>query len=148
MAIVEQTVEIVGGMGGPNANSIPIYGDKNAPHGAWVYDAKGNALMLENTEVSGVQYIRVNPTLLTQEENDRSRFVTWKENGEPYYARIWILNPETGEGEDYAPGVTMWAECTHLKPVLDEEPPVDPPTGEFSIFVIDWEARTVTLKPE
>lgn len=149
MAIKELKVDIVGGRGGPNGDSIPIYSDNKAPRGGQVYGPNGSQLMLSNTEVSGNQYIIVNPELITKEENANGLFLSYKPDGTISYARMWIYDPETGHGEEYAPGVDMWAEYSHLAKSMDEEPPVEPPMeGDFSIFVIDWEARTVTLKPE
>lgn len=150
MTIKELKVNIIGGMGGPNGDSIPIYSDNKAPNGGQVYGPNGMQLMLANTEISGIQYIIVDPQLLTKEENANGLFLSYKSDGTVNYARMWIYDPETGHGEQYAPGIDMWAEYSHLERAEDDgEPPVEPPMeGDFSIFVIDWDARTVTLKPE
>ena len=149
MAILEQIVEIVGGMGGPNGNAIPVYADNKAPNGGWVYGADQKQLMLENTEITGVEYIIVNPFVISPEENEHSKFVTYKPDGRtPNYVRLWILDPNSGEGVDYAPGVSMWVEYSHLHLVEEYIEPPEPPAGSTSVFVIDWDNRTITLKPE
>jgi len=142
MTIVSVIVDIVGGMGGPNDNAIPVYADNKAPNGEQLIGPNGKQLMLENSSVSGVQYIVVNPTLLTPEENAHNAFVTFKADGKPNYCRFWILNPETGKGEDYA-GETMWGEYSHFKTTTEE-----PPESDVSTLDIDWTNRTVTLKPK
>jgi hypothetical protein len=147
MAVIEQVVDIVKGMGGPNGDSIPIYADKNAPKGAWVFAPGGGLLMLQNTEISGIQYIMVNPSLLSEKENEGSKFITYTDDGKPYYARIWIRDPYSGRGMDYAPGVEMWAECTHLMPNNSAEPGEES-DEDISIFLVDWRNRTITLSPE
>ena len=145
MSIVSVVVNIVGGSGGPNDNAIPIYADNKAPNGNQVIGANGLQLMLENSGVSGIQYIIVNPSLLTEAENARNQFVTFKQDGTPNYARLWIRDPATGKGEDYAPGVSMWAEYAHLQSAGAPEPPA-PPAGDISTFEIDWAKRTITMK--
>jgi len=141
-------------MGGPNHNAIPIYGDNKAPNGIQVKGANGLQLMLENSNVSGVQYIIVNPALITEAENVHNQFVTFKQDGQPNYIRLWIRNSETGKGDDYAPGVSMWAEYSHLQ-VAEAPTPPTPPIGDESTFVIggtkyavNWAVRTITVKSE
>jgi hypothetical protein len=147
MSIVSVTVNIVNGMGGPNHNAIPIYADNKAPNGNQVIGANGLQLMLENSNVSSIQYIIVNPQLITEAENAHNAFVTFKQDGQPNYIRLWIRNPDTGQGEDYAPGVSMWAEYSHLQVAEAPEPP-EPPEGDESTFVINWTNKTITLKVE
>jgi hypothetical protein len=147
MSIIEQIVNIVGGQGGPNDNAIPVYSDNKAPNGGQVKGANGLQLMLENSVDSGYQYIMVDPDLLTKAENGNGLFLTYKADGSVNYAKLWVLNPETGHGEPYAPGVEMWVEYSHLKPADIPTPPQPPVPGNTSTFVIDWNTRTITLKP-
>lgn len=121
--IKEKFVSIVGGSGGPYNNAIPVYGDNKAPNGGQIFGPNGKQLMLANSEASGVYYVIVDPALITGEENANSRFMTYKTSGEVNYIRLWILDEEVGHGHDYAPGVDMWVEYTHLTP-YQVEPPV------------------------
>lgn len=144
MAILSLIVDVYGGAGGPNDDSIPVYSDNKAPNGGQVRGANGLQLMLENSETSGVQYIIVNPDFLTEEENQGGAFVSYKHDGTPNYVRIWIRNPETGEGDDYAPGVEMWVEFSHLRPSGFEPPTVT----KFLISIFsDGSPPTVVLVP-
>jgi hypothetical protein len=147
MSIVSVTVNIVNGMGGPNHNAIPIYADNKAPGGEQVKGANGLQLMLENSNVSGVQYIIVNPQLITKEENEHDAYMSFKADGQVNYIHIWILNPKTGRGEDYAGKYPMWAEYSHLQ-VAEAPMPPTPPESDLSVFVIDWVNRTITLQLE
>ena len=146
MSIVSVIVNIVGGMGGPNNNAIPIYSDNKAPKGVQVYVANGMQLMLENSAVSGIQYIIVNPTLLSKEENANNTFVSFKPDGRPNYIRMWRRDPKTGLGDNYN-GAPMWGEYSHLQSAEAPEPPT-PPAGDESTFVVNWTNRTITLKLE
>jgi hypothetical protein len=112
--IQESFRDIVGGSGGPNQNAIPVYSDKNAPKGGQVFGPTGAQLMLENSDISGVHYVIVDPALITAKDNDNSRFMTFKENGQVYYIRLWIMDRD-GNGVDYAPDTPMWVEYSHLR---------------------------------
>lgn len=120
--IKEKFVDIINGSGGPNNNSIPVYSDNKAPSGGQVYGANGKQLMLENSAESGVHYVIVDPTLITLEENSRSKFLTYKLNGKVNYIKLWILNEDTGHGYDYSPGIEMWVEYSHLAPYQPAPP--------------------------
>lgn len=123
MTILETTMDIFGGSGGPNHNAIPMYSDNHAPNGGQVIGPDGRQLMLVNSEESGAHYITVNPFVISPEENIHSRFVTFKSDGvTPNYIRMWIFNPETGHGEEYAPGVDLWGEYSHLRPYTPQPP--------------------------
>lgn len=131
--IKEKKVSIVGGAGGPYNNAIPVYGDNKAPNGDQVFGPNGNQLMLVNSEQSGVHYIIVDPALITKEDNVNSRFMTFKADGKINYVRAWILNELTGHGEDYAPGVEMWMEFSHLDAYEPEPAPAPHPPHKLLI---------------
>lgn len=121
--IKEALRDIYGGSGGPSQNAIPVYSDKNAPNGGQAFGKDGKQLMLENSDVSGIHYVIVDPTLITAEENGNGNFMTYKDDGQVYYIRIWFLG-EDGHGFDYAPGIPMWVEYSHLK-LYTPTPPSD-----------------------
>jgi hypothetical protein len=119
--IKEALRDIVGGLGGPNSNAIPVYSYHNAPHGGQAIGSNGQPLMLENSEVSGTHYVIVDPSLITQEENSNDKFMTFKDNGEANYIRIWVMD-EDGHG---VPMGEYWVEYSHLKlyePDINPEP--------------------------
>lgn len=144
MSIVELKVDIINGSGGPNNDAIPIYGDNKAPNGGWRIGPNGKQLMLENSDISGKHYLIVDTKLLTSDENQGNKFVTWKLDGQPNYVRLWFINQETGHGEDYN-GNPMWAEYSHIKILIDE--PLEPPASDTSTLIVDWVNRTVTVSP-
>lgn len=120
--IKEKYMDVVGGLGGPNGNAIPVYSDNKAPNGGQVIGPNGKQLMLENSEVSGVHYVIVDPALITKEENLNSRYITYNATGQVNYIRLWILDAKTGHGVDYAFGIQMWVEYSHLSPYSTEPP--------------------------
>jgi hypothetical protein len=126
--IKEALRDIVGGSGGPNGNAIPVYSDHNAPHGGQAIGSNGQPLMLANSEVSGIHYVIVDPSLITQEENDNDKFMTFKDNGEVNYIRIWVMG-EDGHGVPIVSTGETWVEYTHLK-LYEPDTPPEPVTGK------------------
>ena len=114
MSISEKRVTIAGGAGGPNADSIPVYGDNKAPRGAWAMELNGKQLMWTN----GKELIIVNPELLIPAENEGNRYYTFKTNGEKDYVRAWLIDEE-GHGATSQP---FWVEYNKLVPAADVEP--------------------------
>ena len=136
-------VDIVGGAGGPNGDSIPVYGDNKAPNGDQVIGPNGSQLLLPNSAVDDTHYVIVNLSKLTPQENIGSRFVTYKLNGSPNYVRLWFLNEDTGQGQDY--GIyPMWVEYSHLAPYTPDEPQ---PTEQEWTLVTYSDGRTPTIEP-
>jgi len=133
MAIVEQRVKIFGGSAGPGKDSVPVYGDDNAPNGKWAYDVGGvKQLLLKN----GMELIRVNPDLLQPGDNDRGQYYSMKPNGMAFdYARVWIIDPATGHGANLQP---MWIEFSHLVPATSPGPDPDPIPGDDEWVQIDY----------
>jgi hypothetical protein len=128
MAIVEMFVEIFGAQGGPNNDSAPVYGDSKAPNGDWAYAADGKTqLMWKN----GTKLVCVDPYVLSSADNP-SNFVSYRD-GKISYIRVWVFDPETKEGVDYAPGKQTWVEFNKLQKFIvepdeqvDPEEPTDP----------------------
>ena len=138
MAIIAINKDIFGGTGGPGHNAIPVYSDDKAPFGGQVIGPDGKQLKLVNSDESGMHYVIVDPIPLTKEEN---KFFSYKPDGvTPNYCRLWFRNPETGEGYDYADGVDMWVEYSHLRP-YNPEPPAPMVTIDGTIIAGNISAR-------
>jgi hypothetical protein len=124
MSISEKRVIITGGAGGPNDDSIPVYGDNKAPRGGWALDLNGKQLMWQN----GKELIIVNPELLIPAENEGNRYYNFKVNGEKDYCRAWLIGDD-GHGAATQP---FWVEYDKMGAVDEPEPPpVDPVWIEY-----------------
>jgi hypothetical protein len=142
MAIAQLHVKIAGGAGGPNDDSIPVYGDDKAPNGEWAYAFDGKTqLMWQN----GKELICVDPETVPQ-VNFKS-FFSLKSNGQINYARVWLIG-EDGKGVDYQ-GKPTWVEYSKLVKVSQPEPEPEPepePAGEWVEYDVKWEGGRVYLK--
>ncbi len=122
MTIIAIAKSIIGGTGGPNHDSIPLYNDNKAPFGNHPVDPQGHQLMFPNSAISGTYYVTVDPFSITPEENAHNVFVTFKPDGKPNYIRLWIRDPITGNGKEYSPDFPLWAEYSHFAPYTPEPP--------------------------
>lgn len=119
-----QLVVITGGTGGAG-NSIPVYGSKKLSNGDWAYDLDGKTQLLWP---NGKQLIRVNPDLIAPEDPVSSFFTFdggWNV-ANILAARVWVYDPETGKGEDLAPGKETWVKNKYLVPVSQTDPEPQP----------------------
>lgn len=130
--IAEKRMKVVGGSGGPNDDSIPVYASDKAPGGDWTYELDGvTQLKWEN----GKEVIIVNPELVSPEQSDD--FFSLKPDGKISYCRAWLIG-EDGHGVN-PNGQAAWVEYSHLVPVSTAEPepvPLPEPEGEWMLY--DW----------
>jgi len=121
-------MKVIGGLGGPEHDSIPVYTEiDKAPLGGQQIGLDGKQLMLKNNK----ELITFDPkTIDVQLDTNLKSFFQLKD-GKPIYQRVWLI--EEGAGEDANDVGVDWnklpliVETSHLEKLGVVDPGNPPP---------------------
>lgn len=113
---------IVGGTGGAGDNAVPGYTEiDKAPGGDWQLGLDGKQWMIPNL----TPLITYDPTVIDLTDKNLYSFFQINKEGKPVYQRVWLVNKDTGAGEDHN-GKAIVIETSHIKEVVEIDPEPDP----------------------